>query len=66
MLSPGKDVLGLTRIAALLERLGNPHLNLPPVFHVSGTNGKGSTLSLIHISEPTRQAENSYAVFCLK
>ena len=24
------------------------------------------TLSLIHISEPTRQAENSYAVFCLK
>src|SRR5678809_1619905 len=22
-------------------------------------------LSLIHISEPTRQAENSYAVFCL-
>src|SRR5678809_752733 len=26
----------------------------------------GSTLSLIHISEPTRQAEISYAVFCLK
>ena len=25
-----------------------------------------STLSLIHISEPTRQAEISYAVFCLK
>src|SRR5678809_1003187 len=24
------------------------------------------SLSLIHISEPTRQAENSYAVFCLK
>ena len=24
------------------------------------------TLSLIHISEPKRQAENSYAVFCLK
>src|SRR5678810_1075548 len=24
------------------------------------------TLSLIHISEPTRQAEISYAVFCLK
>ncbi len=23
-------------------------------------------LSLIHISEPTRQAENSYAVFCLQ
>ena len=26
----------------------------------------GVTLSLIHISEPTRQAEISYAVFCLK
>ena len=47
MLSPGKDVLGLTRIAALLERLGNPHLKLPPVFHVSGTNGKGSTCAFL-------------------
>ena len=47
MLSPGKDVLGLTRIAVLLERLGNPHLNLPPVFHVSGTNGKGSTCAFL-------------------
>ena len=27
---------------------------------------KLSDLSLIHISEPTRQAEISYAVFCLK
>src|SRR5665213_2920260 len=26
----------------------------------------GKYLSLIHISEPTRQAEISYAVFCLK
>src|SRR5674476_99512 len=26
----------------------------------------GPLLSLIHISEPTRQAESSYAVFCLK
>src|SRR5674476_1481995 len=26
----------------------------------------GAKLSLIHISEPTRQAETSYAVFCLK
>ena len=28
--------------------------------------GEGYILSLIHISEPTRQAEISYAVFCLK
>ena len=27
---------------------------------------KDYSLSLIHISEPTRQAEISYAVFCLK
>src|SRR5678810_1327716 len=27
---------------------------------------RSAHLSLIHISEPTRQAENSYAVFCLK
>src|SRR5665213_3542706 len=31
---------------------------------VEGSRGLG--LSLIHISEPTRQAEISYAVFCLK
>lgn len=47
MLSPGRDVLGLERITALLERLGNPHQNLPPVFHVSGTNGKGSTCAFL-------------------
>ena len=28
--------------------------------------GQTVLLSLINISEPTRQAENSYAVFCLK
>jgi dihydrofolate synthase / folylpolyglutamate synthase len=47
MLSPGRDVLGLERITALLERLGNPHDKLPPVFHVSGTNGKGSTCAFL-------------------
>ena len=33
--------------AALLGDLGNPHLKLPPVFHVAGTNGKGSTLAFV-------------------
>ena len=47
MLSPGKDVLGLQRIEILLARLGNPHHRLPPVFHVSGTNGKGSTCAFL-------------------
>ena len=31
---------------ALLHRLGNPHLRLP-VFHVAGTNGKGSTCATL-------------------
>jgi dihydrofolate synthase/folylpolyglutamate synthase len=47
MLSPGRDVLGLERITELLDRLDNPHLSLPPVFHVSGTNGKGSTCAFL-------------------
>ena len=47
MLSPGRDVLGLERIEALMARLGNPHEKLPPVFHVAGTNGKGSTCAFL-------------------
>jgi dihydrofolate synthase/folylpolyglutamate synthase len=39
--------LGLGRCLALLEKLGNPHLHIPPAFHVAGTNGKGSTLAFI-------------------
>ena len=35
--------LGLETIRALLARLGDPQDRLPPVFHVAGTNGKGST-----------------------
>jgi dihydrofolate synthase/folylpolyglutamate synthase len=46
-LSPGGDVLGLERISALLDRLGNPERALPPVFHVAGTNGKGSTCAFL-------------------
>lgn len=46
-LSPGADVLGLSRIRALLDRLGNPEQRLPPVFHVAGTNGKGSTCAFL-------------------
>jgi dihydrofolate synthase/folylpolyglutamate synthase len=46
-LSPGGDRLGLERITALLARLGHPHLSLPPVLHVAGTNGKGSTTAFL-------------------
>ena len=46
-LSPGADILGLDRITRLLARLGDPHHAMPPVFHVAGTNGKGSTCAFL-------------------
>lgn len=49
-LSPGADVLGLERITGLLARIGNPERHLPPVFHVAGTNGKGSTCAFLRAS----------------
>tara|TARA_Y100001970_G_scaffold105870_1_gene132627 strand:+ start:13775 stop:15034 length:1260 start_codon:yes stop_codon:yes gene_type:complete len=39
--------LSLKRLECLLNKLGNPHKNLPPTIHIAGTNGKGSTLSFI-------------------
>lgn len=39
--------LSLGRIRGLLENLGNPHLAIPPVFHIAGTNGKGSTAAFL-------------------
>lgn len=47
MTSPAGDRLGLERIGEMLERLGRPQDNLPPVFHVAGTNGKGSTIAML-------------------
>ncbi len=44
--------LGLDTVRELCARLGNPQDNLPPVFHVAGTNGKGSTCTyLLYILE---------------
>ncbi|MEM6659751.1 MAG: folylpolyglutamate synthase/dihydrofolate synthase family protein [Pseudomonadota bacterium] len=39
--------LTLDRVWRLLAALDNPHHNLPPVVHIAGTNGKGSTLAMI-------------------
>ncbi|WP_296679267.1 folylpolyglutamate synthase/dihydrofolate synthase family protein [Novosphingobium sp.] len=39
--------IGLETIHALLARLGNPERALPPVFHIAGTNGKGSTCAYL-------------------
>lgn len=46
-LSVPQGRLGLETVSALLARLGDPHLKLPPVFHVAGTNGKGSTCAFL-------------------
>jgi dihydrofolate synthase/folylpolyglutamate synthase len=37
----------LSRTQELLARVGNPQKRLPPVVHVSGTNGKGSTIAFL-------------------
>ena len=39
--------LSLGRIEGLLAALGNPQDRLPPVIHVAGTNGKGSTVATL-------------------
>jgi len=39
--------LTLDRVHRLLAALGNPERRLPPVIHIAGTNGKGSTLAMI-------------------
>lgn len=45
--SDGNPKLGLERIQKFLNALGNPERKLPPVFHIAGTNGKGSTTAYI-------------------
>lgn len=46
-LHPKKIDLTLGRIEGLLEKLGRPQDRLPPVIHIAGTNGKGSTLAFL-------------------
>lgn len=38
----------LEQIKLLLSALQDPHRHLPPVIHVAGTNGKGSTIAYLH------------------
>ena len=52
--------LSLKRLLRLLKKLGDPHLNLPNVIHIAGTNGKGSTLSFIK----QILIEHKYKVHC--
>src|SRR6476660_3972986 len=46
-LHPKRIDLSLGRIERLLAALGNPERKLPPVIHVAGTNGKGSTIAFM-------------------
>lgn len=39
--------LSLDRVYRILSALGDPHLRLPPVIHVAGTNGKGSLVAYL-------------------
>jgi dihydrofolate synthase/folylpolyglutamate synthase len=47
LLHPKLIDLSLGRIERLLAKLGNPHERLPPVVHIAGTNGKGSTTAFL-------------------
>jgi dihydrofolate synthase/folylpolyglutamate synthase len=46
-LHPKRIDLDLERMQRLLERLDHPERKLPPVIHVAGTNGKGSTIAYL-------------------
>src|ERR687898_510574 len=46
-LHPKSIDLSLGRIERLLAALGHPERRLPPVIHVAGTNGKGSTIAFM-------------------
>src|ERR671938_20045 len=46
-LHPKTIDLWLGRIERLLARLNHPERRLPPVIHVAGTNGKGSTIAFL-------------------
>ncbi|HMA58457.1 MAG TPA: folylpolyglutamate synthase/dihydrofolate synthase family protein [Pseudolabrys sp.] len=46
-LHPKRIDLSLDRVQRLLAALGHPERKLPPVIHVAGTNGKGSTIAFL-------------------
>ena len=53
--------LSLGRMHDLLARLGHPERRLPPVIHVAGTNGKGSTCAFLRaIGEAAGQRVHVY------
>jgi dihydrofolate synthase/folylpolyglutamate synthase len=60
-LHPKRIDLSLSRMHRLLARLDHPESRLPPVIHVAGTNGKGSTIAFMRaILEASGQAVHVY------
>jgi dihydrofolate synthase / folylpolyglutamate synthase len=60
-LHPKRIDLSLDRVQRLLAALGSPERKLPPVIHVAGTNGKGSTIAFLRaILEAAGQRVHAY------
>ncbi len=60
-LYPKSIDLALNRPRRLLADLGHPEEQLPPVIHIAGTNGKGSTLAMIRAGlEAAGQSVHAY------
>jgi dihydrofolate synthase/folylpolyglutamate synthase len=60
-LHPKRIDLSLERVQRLLGALGHPERKLPPVIHVAGTNGKGSTIAFLRaILEASGKSVHAY------
>jgi dihydrofolate synthase/folylpolyglutamate synthase len=60
-LHPKRIDLTLARVQRMLERLGSPERRVPPVIHVAGTNGKGSTIAFLRaILEAAGKSVHAY------
>ncbi|MBS0297234.1 MAG: bifunctional folylpolyglutamate synthase/dihydrofolate synthase [Proteobacteria bacterium] len=60
-LHPKSIDLSLDRMRRLCDALGNPERKLPPVVHVAGTNGKGSTVAFVRaIAEAAGLSVHTY------
>lgn len=58
---PRKIDLGLERVLAALDMLGRPQDRVPPIIHVAGTNGKGSTVAFLRaIIEASGRVAHAY------
>jgi dihydrofolate synthase/folylpolyglutamate synthase len=61
-LHPKRIDLSLDRVQRLLAALDHPERKLPPVIHVAGTNGKGSTIAFMRaILEATGKSVHVYS-----